>query len=107
MPGKHSGSELVPKHWRWALKLAAYILSLPFLVIWGITKAVRYLHLLQLAVTSSVDCSNCGNPVSLTGNWRCECGFTYSGHLMRPCPVCQRVPRIVRCYRCQATTLLH
>jgi hypothetical protein len=48
----------------------------------------------------------CGAAVSLVNVWKCSCGFTYRGHLLRVCPVCKTIPRVVRCYACGVTTKL-
>src|SRR5216684_1174789 len=45
-------------------------------------------------------------PHILVGLWRCSCSFIYRGHLLQLCPLCGRVPRIVRCYTCGLTTKL-
>jgi hypothetical protein len=84
----------------------AYILALPFLIIWGLVRLDRYVRVLVLSVSPSIRCISCHSEVVLLGIWRCQCGFTYQGHLMRPCPVCNRVPRVVRCLRCSVTTKL-
>ena len=94
------------KLWRWFFVAMAYILALPFLLVWGVIKGFRYVRTLSNAVSPAVNCSNCHHPVSLVGLWRCGCGFTYRGHLMHPCPICHRVPKVVRCYRCNVTTRL-
>jgi len=49
---------------------------------------------------------NCGETVSLVGLWRCGCGYTYKGHLLRVCPVCKGLPRMVRCFSCGITVKL-
>jgi hypothetical protein len=88
------------------LIVTAYILAAPFLAIWGLVWAVRYGRTLMRSVTTSVVCSNCRQEIALVGLWQCGCGFAYQGHLLRPCPVCGRVPRIVRCINCSVTTQL-
>jgi hypothetical protein len=92
--------------WRTALVVAAYILALPFLAVWGAIRLVKYFHLLKAAIAPAVTCGNCHRPIALVGMWACQCGFTYTGHLMRPCPICHRVPRVARCYHCNATAKL-
>lgn len=51
-------------------------------------------------------CRNCGSAISLVGMWRCRCGYTYKGHLLRPCPVCGSVPQMARCFQCGITEKL-
>jgi hypothetical protein len=94
------------KPWRMVLISLAYILALPLLAVWGIVRLVKYVHVLKRSVASAVSCGNCHRAVALVGMWACQCGFTYTGHLMRPCPICHRVPKVARCYHCNATTKL-
>jgi hypothetical protein len=93
--------------WRSLFIACAYMLALPFLIIWGMIRIARYVRLLTLSVSPSIACIGCRSEVALLGIWRCRCGFTYKGHLMRPCPVCARVPRVVRCLNCSVTTQLN
>ena len=90
--------------WRMILILLAYILALPFLAVWAVIRLVKYIGLLKRSVAPALDCNNCHRPIALVGMWACQCGFTYTGHLLRPCPICHRVPRVVRCHRCNVTT---
>jgi len=99
--GKHKASYL-----KALLIAAAYILALPFLAFGAAKASLRYLHTLKRAITTSLVCSNCEQSVPLVGMWRCECGFTYKGHLMRPCPICHRVPKVARCFNCGITMQL-
>ena len=86
--------------------IIAYILALPFLIVWGIEQAIRYCFALACSVSPTIVCCGCGQDVVLLGVWQCQCGFTYRGHLLRPCPVCDRVPLAARCPNCRATTIL-
>jgi hypothetical protein len=90
----------------WILVAVAYSLALPRLVVWYLIRLVRYVGILRLSVTSSVACAYCCQQISLVGLWRFQCGFTYAGHLLRPCPICHRLPKIVRCFHCGVTTKL-
>ena len=83
-----------------------YILALPFLVIRGLMRLDRYVRVLVRSVSPSIPCVNCESEVALLGIWRCQCGWTFKGHYMTPCPVCDRVPNVVRCLRCSVTTRL-
>ena len=98
--------QAIKKGWRLFFVAAAYILSLPFLGIWAVIKLSRYVRILRRSISPSLICSTCHHPVALVGMWECQCGFTYRGHLLRPCPICHRVPRIVRCFHCHVTTKL-
>jgi hypothetical protein len=84
----------------------AYVLASPLLIIWVMVRMARYMRILARSVSPSVTCVNCRNEVSLVGVWQCGCGFAYSGHVLLPCPVCSRVPRVVRCLHCRVTTRL-
>lgn len=55
------------------------------------------------AYRHEIVCRNCNSAISLVGIWRCRCGYTYRGHLMRSCPVCDAMPRMVRCFQCGTT----
>ena len=48
-------------------------------------------------------CKTCGGTINLLGMWRCGCGATMEGHLLRACPVCHSFPAMIRCHRCGAT----
>lgn len=84
----------------------AYILALPFLIIWGIRRMDKYMRVLVLSVSPSTPCVACKSEVTLLGIWRCSCGYTFKGHYMTPCSMCGRVPRLVRCLNCSVTTRL-
>jgi hypothetical protein len=92
--------------WRIILVILAYILALPFLAVWGVVRLVKYIRLLKRSVAPAISCGNCHKQIALVGMWACQCGFTYTGHLMRPCPICHRVPKVARCYHCNVTTKL-
>jgi hypothetical protein len=88
--------------------LASVILAVlvsPVLLVRAAWRAWNHLHFLRAAQAPAVTCE-CGRPVSLVGIWRCSCGFTYRGHLLRVCPVCGRLPQVVRCYGCGITIKL-
>jgi hypothetical protein len=99
----HSKSK---SYYKWLFIAMAYILALPLLAIWAMVRAFKYFRTLRRAIATSIVCIGCKRPVLLVGMWRCECGFTYQGHLMRPCPICHRVPKVARCFHCGITTQL-
>ncbi len=68
--------------------------------------AVRGVRFWRMAYLPEIICQNCGAPVSLVGIWRCGCQFTYRGHLLRECPICGSMPRMVRCFNCGITERL-
>lgn len=91
---------------QWQKRLGLWLLAAPIMLIVASVKFVRHLRQLRLTVQPSVVCHTCRATISLLGHWRCGCGFVYQGHLLRQCPLCGTLPRIVRCYRCGVTQLL-
>ena len=87
------------------VRATLWVLSSPILFIQTILRARRRYHFFRVAIEPAILCE-CGESVSLVGFWKCSCGFTYQGHLLRRCPVCVSVPCVVRCYRCGVTTKL-
>lgn len=85
--------------------LVLLLLASPVLALRALVRAHRQWHFLRLATATEILCE-CGSAVSLVGLWRCSCGFTYRGHLLRRCPVCYTIPSVVRCYRCGVTIKL-
>ena len=85
------------------LDVMLFVLASPVLAVIGTVKAIRRFSHLRLAVQPRTNCGTCGEDIVLVGFWRCGCGFTYQGHLLRICPVCGSFPRMIRCYRCGAT----
>ncbi len=82
-----------------------FIFASPILLFQAVRGALERYRFFRLAMEPQMPCE-CGAPISLVGLWRCSCSFTYRGHLLRTCPVCQTIPCIVRCYRCGVTTKL-
>ena len=81
------------------------VLASPILLFQAVRRALERYRFFELAMQPEMPCE-CGATISLVGLWRCSCTFTYRGHLLRKCPVCQTVPWVVRCYRCGVTTKL-
>jgi len=84
---------------------ALFVLASPILLVRALQRASERYRFFRLAMAPAIVCE-CGGAVSLVGFWRCSCGFTYRGHLLRVCPVCGTIPCVVRCYRCGVTTKL-
>jgi hypothetical protein len=82
-----------------------FIFASPILLFQAARRARERFRFFRLAMEPRMLCE-CGTEISLVGLWRCSCSFTYKGHLLRACPVCQTIPFIVRCYRCGVTTKL-
>ncbi len=88
--------------WDWSL----LVLASPVIAVKGALRLVGRIRLWRLAVVAQIPCSVCGTAISLLGRWKCACGYTYEGHLIRECPVCHSFPAMVRCYVCGATEKL-
>lgn len=87
------------------MRLALHVLASPvYAVRFAGLAATRY-RFLRIATAAGMQCE-CGAWLSLVGLWKCSCGFTYRGHLLRRCPVCDSVPCVIRCFRCGVTTKL-
>ena len=84
---------------------ALFVVASPILAVKAVRRALEGYRFLRLAMQSVVVCE-CGSEVSLVGFWKCSCGFSYRGHLLRVCSVCGTIPCVVRCYRCGVTTKL-
>jgi len=82
-----------------------FVLASPILAVKAVRRALERYRFFRLAMRPTLVCE-CGSQVTLVGFWRCSCGFTYRGHLLRVCPVCGSLPCVVRCYRCGVTTKL-
>jgi hypothetical protein len=89
------------KRWHWAAIL--FILSIPILMIRAITRFVRHIMFLRLAVQTAIICRTCRSTIPLLGMWKCACGAVAEGHLLHPCGVCGSSPTMIRCYKCSAT----
>jgi hypothetical protein len=85
--------------------IVLFVLASPILAVQTFQRVLERWRFFRLAMQPAMDCE-CGSTVSLVGFWKCSCGFTYRGHLLRVCPVCVSIPCIVRCYRCGVTTKL-
>jgi len=84
---------------------ALFVLASPILLFQAVRRATERYRFFRLAMQPEMPCE-CGATVSLVGYWRCSCGFTYRGHLLRMCPVCGSIPCVARCYQCGVTTKL-
>ena len=86
--------------------LALVILASPIFVLRGVLVIVHRYRFWRVSYQATFHCRNCDETVSLVGMWRCLCGYTYAGHLLRECPVCLTLPRMVRCFTCGITRRL-
>ena len=87
--------------WLWDSVL--WIAASPVYALFALPRMARRVRLARITVQQSMPCRTCGREVSLIGFWRCGCGFTYRGHLLRLCPVCGTLPELIRCEHCGAT----
>jgi hypothetical protein len=83
--------------------IVRWLLVSPILLVRFILHAFRRLDFWVMSYRHEMLCRNCGAAISLVGIWRCQCGYTYKGHLLRPCPVCDALPRMARCFECGVT----
>ena len=88
------------------MDLALWLLASPILCVRWVFVAIRRWKFYRASYTPRMICRNCGAAISLVGIWRCRCGYTYRGHLLRLCPVCGSLPRMVRCFACGVTERL-
>ncbi len=87
------------------LRVMLWLFASPILFVRFILRMLERCRFFQFAMQPAIACG-CGAPISLVGFWKCSCGFSYQGHLLRTCPVCITIPCMVRCYRCGRTTKL-
>ncbi len=83
-----------------------WALASPILLLRALVRLIRRGRFWRVSYTPYIACRSCGATVALVGFWRCRCGYTYRGHVLRMCPVCFTLPRMVRCYACGATEKL-
>jgi hypothetical protein len=83
-----------------------WLLATPIMVLRWTIRTVRRLKFWRTAYAPEILCGNCGAAISLVGIWKCGCQFTYRGHLLRECPICGSMPRMVRCFNCGVTERL-
>jgi len=86
--------------------LVLLIFASPVFALKGVLRLLQRCIFWHVAYRPALKCGTCEESVSLVGMWRCVCGFTYQGHVLRVCPVCATYPRMVRCFACGATERL-
>jgi hypothetical protein len=90
--------------YRYATRAVIVLLALPTYAVVYVWKAAHSMWRSRFALTLSLRCNGCHEEISLVGTWRCRSdGFTYSGHLLRSCPICHTRPTFVRCLSCGLT----
>ncbi len=88
---------------RWHIDGALFVLASPILAVRAVIRILRHFTFLRMAIQPTLACRTCGGIISLVGMWKCGCGYTSEGHVLRDCPVCGSIPAMIRCYRCGAT----
>jgi hypothetical protein len=91
---------------RTLFELVLFTLASPWILLEAMVRGLRRIRFWRTAYATRFSCRVCGSTISLVGAWRCSCGYTYQGHLLRFCPVCRSVPRMARCYGCGSTERL-
>ena len=86
--------------------LILWLLASPVYFVRWLVWLTRRWRFFRIAYAPSLICRNCGETIWLVGIWRCGCGYTYKGHVLRECPVCGSLPRMARCYGCGVTEKL-
>jgi len=90
-----------------SVDLVLWVLASPILFVKWLFRLRRRWKFWRMAYTPRILCRNCEATISLVGLWKCGgCQYTSKGHLLRECPVCGSLPRMVRCFACGVTTLL-
>jgi len=88
------------------LDIVLWLLASPILFVQWILRMVKQIRFWTAAYSPHLPCRNCGSRISLVGIWKCGCGFTSRSHLVRHCPCCSSLPRVVRCVNCGVTLML-
>lgn len=85
------------------VEVISWIAASPYVIARFIFGMFRRIEFWTIAYRHEIYCRNCGSAISLVGFWRCRCGYTYKGHVLRCCPVCDSLPQMVRCFQCGVT----
>jgi len=88
------------------LNVVLWLLASPVLFARGLIGLVQRIRFYRMAYRAEIVCRHCGGAISLMNIWKCHCGYTAPSHLLRECPICGSLPRMVRCYACGATERL-
>ena len=88
------------------LDVVLFVVASPILLVKALFRGGRLLDFYRVSYLPEIPCRACRRMISLVGIWRCACGYTYRGHLLRVCPVCRSLPQMVRCFACGVTEKL-
>jgi hypothetical protein len=83
-----------------------FTLASPWILLEAMVRFWRRIRFWRTAYATVLQCRVCESAIALVGAWRCSCGYTYRGHVLRVCPVCRSLPRMARCYACGSTERL-
>src|SRR5947208_10388757 len=86
-----------------ATRIVLIALALPTYIAVYTFRAGRVLWRARYALSTSVTCLECRQPIALVGAWKCKCGYTWVGSTLRTCPSCYTRATFVRCTRCHVT----
>ena len=86
--------------------LLVWVLASPVFCVLAVARLLKRQRFWAVSYRARIPCHTCGASISLLGIWECRCGYTYRGHVLRECPVCHALPRMVRCFACGATEVL-
>jgi len=89
-----------------SVDLVLWLLASPILFVKWVLHLRRKWKFWRMAYMQRIVCRSCRGVISLLGMWKCGCGYTYQGHLLRECPVCGSLPSMARCFDCGVTTKL-
>ncbi len=76
-----------------AIDIFLFLLASPILLLKWLVQSIRRCVFWKVAYSTRIMCQNCGEYISLLGQWKCDCGHEYQGHLLRRCPFCQTTPQ--------------
>jgi len=79
------------------------IVALPVTIVAAVLRALARVWSCRYAWSNQMRCRYCHAVITLVRAWRCGCGFTYVGSVLRVCPICGMRPRVVRCEGCGLT----
>lgn len=103
--GKSEHEPMPPAAAIFLLVLLAPVIAIVALIfaLVGLIRLVRLLWSCRYAWATAITCRHCRQSIPLVRGWRCGCGFTFVGSVLRLCPVCGTRPVMVRCQTCGMT----
>ena len=80
-----------------------FSLALPTLIVVWLVRGARAAWACRHALSTHLKCRHCRERIELVRPWKCSCGYTFLGHLLRKCAVCGSRPQMIRCGQCGMT----